>query len=113
MENEVLYVALFIVIGALFVGLGIPLKQGRIPPNHFYGFRTPRTLTDEKVWYPANRVLGADMIRGGTVIVAVSLVMLALRGFVTAETAVLVLVAVSIATAAYMGIHGFAVWRKL
>ena len=113
MESGFFYVALFIVIGALFVALGIPLKQGRIPPNHFYGFRTPRTLRDEKVWYPANRVLGIDMIRGGAVIVDVSLVMLALRSFVTAETAVLALVAISIAVAVYMGIHGFAVLRKL
>jgi uncharacterized membrane protein len=113
MEPGFFYVALFIVIGALFIVLGVPLKQGRIPPNHFYGFRTPRTLRDEKVWYPANRVLGIDMIRGGVVIVAVSLVMLALRSFVTAETAVLVLVGMSIAVALYMGVHGFAVLRKL
>ena len=113
MDPGFFYVALFIVIGALFVVFGIPLKQGRVPPNYFYGFRTPRTLTDEKVWYPVNRVLGIDMIRGGVVIVAVSLVMLGLRGFVTAEAAVLVLVAMSIAVAAYMGIHGFAVLRKL
>ena len=113
MEPGFFYVALFLVIGALFVVLGVPLKQGRIPPNHFYGFRTPRTLTDEKVWYPANRVLGIDMIRGGVVIAAVSLLMLALRGFVTAETAVLILVAMSIAVAVFMGIHGFAVLRKL
>jgi uncharacterized membrane protein len=113
MENGSLYVALFILIGALFVVLGIPLKQGRIPPNYFYGFRTPRTLRDEKVWYPANRVLGIDMIRGGVVIVAGALVMLALRGFVAAHAAVLVLVGISIAVALFMGIHGFAVLRKL
>ena len=113
MEPGFFYVALFAVIGLLFVVLGIPLKQGRIPPNYFYGFRTPRTLRDEKVWYPANRVLGIDMIRGGVVIVAGALLMLALRGFVTSEGAVLVLVGVSVAVATFMGIHGFAVLRKL
>jgi uncharacterized membrane protein len=113
MEPGFLYVVLFVVIGALFVALGIPLKNGRVPPNRFYGFRTPRTLTDENVWYPVNRVLGVDMIRGGIAIMAVSLVLLAVRGFITSETAVMVLVGAMIAAAAFMAIHGFATLWKL
>ena len=113
MEPGFLYVVLFVVIGALFVALGIPLKNDRVPPNRFYGFRTPRTLTDENVWYPVNRVLGVDMIRGGIAIMAVSLVLLAVRGFITSETAVMVLVGAMIAAAAFMAIHGFATLWKL
>src|SRR5437868_6948065 len=113
MEAGFYYVLLFVLVGGIFVALGIPLKQGRVPPNRFYGFRTPRTMTDEKIWYPANRVLGIDMIRAGVVIVAVSLLMLALRGFVPSDTAVVVIIATMIGTAVYMAIHGFAILRKL
>lgn len=113
MSGESYFIFLFIVIGGVFIALGYPLKQGRVPPNYFYGFRTPRTLSNEKIWYPVNRILGIDMIRGGAVIIAVSLVMLALRSSVTPETAVIVIVAAMIAVAVFMAIHGFAVLRKM
>jgi uncharacterized membrane protein len=35
---------------------------GMVPPNRFYGFRTPRTLASPEVWYPANRASGVFMI---------------------------------------------------
>lgn len=113
MDRGFYLIFLFILIGGLFVALGIPLKQGRVGPNRFYGFRTPRTLSDENVWYPANRVLGIDMMRGGVAIIVVSLTMLAFRGYVTSETAVMVMVATIIATALFMAIHGFAILKKL
>ena len=31
---------------------------GKVPPNGAYGFRTPKTLSSEDVWYPANRAAG-------------------------------------------------------
>ena len=113
MENGLYYLLLFVLIGAVFIVSGIPLKQGRVPPNYFYGFRTPRTLRDEKVWYPVNRVLGVDMIRVGVVIIAVSLVMLAMRGLISAEMAVFVVVGTLILSALFMAIHGFAILRKM
>ena len=113
MEAGFYYGLLFVRVGGVFGALGIPLKQGRVPPNRFYGFRTPRTLRDEKIWYPANRVLGIDMIRAGVVIMGVSLLMLALRGFVPSDAAVIVIIATMIGTAVYMAIHGFAILRKL
>jgi uncharacterized membrane protein len=112
MEGGIYYLLLLLAIGLIFAALGIPLKQGRIPPNHFYGFRTPRTLRDEAVWYPVNRVLGVDMIRVGVVIAVVSLVMMAMRGYVAAEVAVLVVVATMILAVVYMAIHGFTELRK-
>ena len=104
---------LFIFSGVLFVVFGIPLKQGRVPPNRFYGFRTPRTLTNETVWYAVNRVTGADMVASGIAIIAVSLVMMALRGFITPDAAIMVVLATMIASALYMAIHGFMALRKL
>jgi hypothetical protein len=35
---------------------------GKIPPHHFYGFRTRKTLSNPEVWYRANRLAGIDLI---------------------------------------------------
>lgn len=45
-----------ILIGAVH----IPLILGKVPPNRFYGFRTPRLIADERAWYPANRIAGRN-----------------------------------------------------
>ena len=41
-------------MGLLFFGLSIPLRRGKVPPNHWYGFRTRLTLGDPRIWYPVN-----------------------------------------------------------
>jgi uncharacterized membrane protein len=38
--------------------VALPLTLGRIPPNPYYGFRTPKTQSSPSVWYPANRFAG-------------------------------------------------------
>ena len=53
---------LFIVSGAVLIGISIPLIQGRVGPNRWYGFRVRRTLEDPKVWYPANAYAGWRML---------------------------------------------------
>jgi uncharacterized membrane protein len=106
-------ILLIMLLGALFVGLGYPLKLGRVPPNHFYGFRTPRTLTNESTWYEVNRVIGIDMIRGGVVIIAASLVIFALSRSIGTELGIMVLLGITISVAVYMTIHGFSVLRRM
>ena len=49
---------LFVGSGTFLIVLSIPLIQGRIPPNAWYGFRVRRTLENPAVWYPANRYSG-------------------------------------------------------
>jgi len=51
--------------GLLLAGLGVPLWRGKVPPNALYGFRTPKTRTNEEVWYEANRIGGRDLVLGG------------------------------------------------
>lgn len=58
-ESVILLVYMF--ASGILVILGLPLYFQKIPPNRFYGFRTPRTLADPKVWYPVNRVTGGWM----------------------------------------------------
>ena len=45
---------MFVAVGALYIGLAIPLMRRRIPPNGLYGLRVPATFADESVWYDAN-----------------------------------------------------------
>ncbi len=59
----------FVIVGtSLFVTLiAIPMTLDKIPPNALYGFRTPRTLSDEKIWYPANRAAGRALALSGII----------------------------------------------
>ncbi|MEN3333727.1 MAG: hypothetical protein V7641_3092 [Blastocatellia bacterium] len=55
----------------LFV-VAIPLVLGLIPRNRFYGVRTLKTLADDGVWYPANRVAGVAVVLASAVYGAVA-----------------------------------------
>ena len=40
----------------------------RVPPNHWYGFRTAKTFSNQTIWYAGNRVADIDLIIAGVVI---------------------------------------------
>src|SRR5438309_1453248 len=42
--------------------LGIPLVLRMVPPNGFYGFRTPATRSTPDIWYPANVFAGWALV---------------------------------------------------
>jgi len=42
----------------LIILVSVPLIFEWIPRNGFYGFRTPRTLESDAIWYPANKIAG-------------------------------------------------------
>jgi uncharacterized membrane protein len=52
---------------ALFAA-GVPLLRGWIPRNRWSGFRAPKTLSSDRIWYEANRVAGRDLMIAGAVI---------------------------------------------
>ena len=54
MSPKFILMLVFQVGGAVLIGISIPLIQGRVGPNHLYGFRVRRTLEDPNVWYPVN-----------------------------------------------------------
>jgi len=63
----------------LLIGLaGLPLAAGRIKRNAWYGFRTPKTLSSDDVWYPANRYAGRALAAAGAATVGLSLLALPL-----------------------------------
>jgi hypothetical protein len=63
---------LFLVGGAILIGISIPLIQGRVGPNGWYGFRVRRTLEDPKVWYPVNSYSGWRLLGIGVVEIVVA-----------------------------------------
>lgn len=63
-----------IAIGLLLIVLGIPLLLGKIKPNNIYGFRTKKTISDEKIWYPANKYSGKLMVFAGIIIIILSII---------------------------------------
>jgi hypothetical protein len=56
----------FAVPSLLLFLAAIPLVIGMIPRNRLYGFRTRKTLSEDGIWYPVNRLAGfAIMIASG------------------------------------------------
>lgn len=52
----------FAIPALLLFLLAIPLVAGVMPRNRFYGVRTRRTLSEDRVWYPVNRAAGIAFI---------------------------------------------------
>ena len=66
---------LFTAVGALFIGLGLPLALRRVGPNGLYGLRTPATFANREVWYEANAITGRDCIALGTLLLVLVFVL--------------------------------------
>jgi hypothetical protein len=47
---------------ALFAALATPLALRKVPRNGLYGFRTPKTLSDDAIWYEANACFGRALL---------------------------------------------------
>jgi hypothetical protein len=77
MSLEIVYL-INIGVGLLIAVLAIPLILEKIKPNMWYGFKTRKTLSDEKIWYPANKYAGKVMVITGLFIAVVSAVILLL-----------------------------------
>lgn len=50
----------------LFI-VAVPLVLGLMPRNRFYGVRTRKSLSDERIWYPLNRLVAAVIMVGSGV----------------------------------------------
>lgn len=64
MESTVYFKGLVTVLvcAGLFLLLAIPLILRKVPRNRVYGFRTPKTLQNDWVWYEANFFFGWGMV---------------------------------------------------
>ena len=69
----------FFFVGLVFVGLAIPLILKKIPPNQWYGFRTPKAFRDEETWYEINRYTGRIILLIGIIQVIYNCLMVPVR----------------------------------
>lgn len=74
------YLAMYVCIGLMFLGIAIPLIQRRVPPNQWYGFRVPKTLHSPNIWYPVNEYSGRQLYRTGLMMVLVAFVLALVPG---------------------------------
>ena len=56
-------------VAIIIAATAVPMVAGWVPPNPYYGFRTPSTMATPEEWYFANRLLGAYMIASQVVAV--------------------------------------------
>jgi uncharacterized membrane protein len=74
------FMLLFVFVGALMAGFSVPLVLRRVKPNSLYGFRTSKTLSNERIWYEANAYAGRLTLGLGVAFALVSIVLYFLLG---------------------------------
>jgi uncharacterized membrane protein len=104
---------LFALVGVLFMSLSVPLIRNRVPPNRYYGFRTPKTLSDAKIWYEVNHISGNDLFVAGAVITISSLVMFAVGHDWRREHVAITLLLIMVFSLIGVAWHGFIVLRRI
>ena len=65
MSPQVVLGLVFLFDGLLIAAVSLPLIASRVPRNRIYGFRTPKTLASDEVWYEANRFAGRQLFGAG------------------------------------------------
>jgi hypothetical protein len=69
-----------VLVGVVFVVLGVPLARRRIKRNSWYGYRIRITLKDEAIWYPVNERGGRHLVVLGSSLIVVGLLGLFFTG---------------------------------
>jgi hypothetical protein len=64
----------YVLIGCLFIATAVPLVQGRVKPNPWYGFRVRKTLENLEIWYAVNAYFGRRFAVAGLLIAAAAIV---------------------------------------
>src|SRR5215813_1223227 len=93
MENMIWFYA---VMGIMLIIVSVPMIIERVPPNRWYGFRTPRTQSDPRVWYPANRIAGQYLAFAGLIIELATLGVALLHKQMTPATGAIILIVVGL-----------------
>jgi hypothetical protein len=103
---------LYVATGLLMALIAVPLVRRWIPPNIWYGFRTPRTLADPRIWYPANVHAGSWLFGLGLVISLAATGLLFLPGM-RLEVYALTLTAITLGGVAVCVIQSFRFLRRI
>ena len=103
-----------VVVGAVFVALGVPLARRRVRRNSWYGYRIPLTLKDDAIWYPVNERGGRHLVVLGSTLILVGLLGLIFIGNEETQRDLLVLgMAVTFAGFGYSIWSCYAMAREL
>ena len=49
-------------VAAIIAATALPLLFGWVPPNPYYGFRTPRSMSSPEAWYRANQIMACYLL---------------------------------------------------
>ena len=90
-------------VGALFVVIGNMMPLVR--PNWWVGFRTPWTLSNDRVWARTHRLGGYCMTAGGVIMILAALLLPPSLG-------VPVLIAVAVASALGPAVYSYLTWKR-
>jgi uncharacterized membrane protein len=113
MSDVTIGVVIFAAVGIVFIGLGSPLYQKRVPPNSWYGCRTKKSLSDEKTWYTVNRVTGREMIVAGFVVISSAALMFVFGRNMNGNYATGILLAILLLSGARMVIRSFKTLKQM
>ncbi|MBS1792478.1 MAG: SdpI family protein [Acidobacteria bacterium] len=100
-------------IGLLVTALAIPLAKGKINRNQWYGFRTPRTLSSDEIWFPANRLAGGNMIVAGVLVMITAVTLFFLKGLLPVPATVLTMASVTFLAIVASVVKSFLALRKM
>jgi hypothetical protein len=79
----------------VLAAIALPLAMRKVRRNWIYGFRTPATLSDDRIWFEANAHFGRGLliaaVVGSAAILVLSQADLSPRAFLNASIAALVL----------------------
>ena len=112
MCQNIIFPILFMSIGLLFIGISLPLIFEKMPPNDFYGFRTPKTFSSKEIWYKANKYMGKQFIWLGSIMIVYNIVLILFKTAMMCYEPVINLILLTGGTAV-VGIRSFLYLRKL
>ena len=104
---------LFAAVGFVYIALGIPLFRRQVKPNSWYGCRTTKTMSNERIWYAVNRVTGRDMIAAGIAVLISSFVVFLLRSELNSDFAAALLLAVLIIGVGIMVVNSLKAQKRM
>lgn len=85
MQSQSPMFVVWLLTGVLFIVIALPMILGRVPRNGLYGFRTPKTMGSDAIWYPANRYAGWQMLGAGVVTVVASAILMSFTRTMTPD----------------------------
>ena len=83
MKSDKSLLIINLIIPVLMISLSLPLIYGKIPPNDWYGFRTPKTLSSDEMWYRTNKIGGKYFIVAAVFQLLAVAILIAWPGFDT------------------------------